>query len=91
MPDIPLFARERFRKPFRVLRVTDVYDPLNGWRKLPSRTVFGNAVAMELVAQGVTQVRLQSRREKHDVSIIEAYAPRAASASAAAGTAAVGT
>jgi hypothetical protein len=72
MPEVPLFASERFRKPFRELRVTDIYDPNSGWRKLPRGTVFGTTVASELVAQGVTQVRLQSGREKHEVSILQA-------------------
>ena len=83
MPEVPLFASERFRKPFRELRVTDIYDPNSGWRKLPRGTVFGRTVASELVDQGVTQVRLKSRREMHEVSIL-ALAKSTAAATAAA-------
>jgi len=70
-PEVPSFARERFRKPVRELRVTDVYDPHSGWRKAPRGTMFCAVVASDLLGQGVTQVRLQSGREKHDVSILQ--------------------
>ena len=70
VPEIPAFARERFQKPFHELRVTDVYDPQSGWQKAPHGMKFCTEVASELLSQGVTQVRLKSCREKHEVSIL---------------------
>ena len=69
-PEVPVFAQRRFQKPFRELRVTDVYDPHSGWQKAPHDMKFCTEVANELLSQGVTQVRLQSRHEKHEVSIL---------------------
>jgi hypothetical protein len=72
MSDIPDFARRRFRKAFRRLRVTDVYSPDTGWERAPRNMHFTSGVARQLLAAGTTQVRLRNRGEKHDVSILEA-------------------
>jgi hypothetical protein len=71
MSDVPVFARQRFLKPFRWLRVTDFYLPLSGWVKAPRDVKFTTSQAIQLLADGATQVRLRSRRETHDVSILE--------------------
>jgi hypothetical protein len=74
MTDIPIYAQRRFVKAFRTLHVSHVYNPAEGWQKLPGRVKFSSAIGQELFDRGVTQVRLRTFRESHDVSIIEAYA-----------------
>ncbi|KFF58430.1 hypothetical protein JF66_18660 [Cryobacterium sp. MLB-32] len=51
--------------------MTDVYSPDAGWTKVPRKLDFTNRVAIQLVADGITRVRLWSRRETHEVSILE--------------------
>jgi hypothetical protein len=71
MTGIPGFARQWFSKPVRRLRVSDVHSPVSGWAKAPRDLRFTTSLAIRLVAGGTTQVRLRSRREWHDVSILE--------------------
>jgi len=74
MTDIPIYAQRRFVKAFRALHVSHVYNPAEGWQKLPGRVKFSSSVGQELFDRGITQVRLRTLRETHDVSIIEAHA-----------------
>ncbi len=72
MSDVPEFAGRRFKRGFRRLRLTDVYSAESGWSKDSRKLDFTTELALELLAGKVTQVRLRSRWESHDVSILEA-------------------
>jgi len=72
MNDVPIFAQRRFSKVSGRLQLSDVYSPETGWAKVPRKLDFTTSVAIELVADGITRVRLWSRREMHEVSILQA-------------------
>jgi hypothetical protein len=71
--DVPFFVQRHFLKPYRKIRITHVYDFSLGWTKLPRRIRFSNDAAHDLFNRGTTQLRLRSRRETCNVSIIDAY------------------